>query len=45
MIDVINHHDRAKEYPGNHLPTFPEVKQFIAQELITFNNKGVLFDD
>jgi len=25
---------RAKEYPGKHLPTFPEVKQFIAPALL-----------
>lgn len=26
----------AKEYPGKHLPTFPEVKQFIAPALLAY---------
>jgi len=44
--EFLSHYpDRALPYPGQHLPTFPEVKMFIAPALITFNNKGVLFDD
>ena len=27
---------RAKEYPGKHLPTFPEVKKFIAPALLAY---------
>ena len=27
---------RAKHYPGKHLPTFPEVKKFIAPALVAF---------
>ena len=27
---------RAKQYPGKHLPTFPEVKKFIAPDLLAY---------